>query len=197
MGQMNRNAAYIYEVDGHTPWEKLRVIRNFLSNRRIALATTNLGVEHSKAKAAQDPDSFEAKSFFIGLDEIVKDIEACEREIAYLESLETELASITEPTRIVGMSDEEMYEINFFDEVVERDAFRAKSEILSIGQIQPETMKCILKNERLAQKLVTDGLLAPNALALIQKPLNTLALSSVTLGSLTNDAKQIPHHTQQ
>ena len=50
MSQMNRNAAYVYDVDGLTVWEKLRVIRGFLLDRQTELKLSKLKHEDTKKK---------------------------------------------------------------------------------------------------------------------------------------------------
>lgn len=50
MSQVNHNYSYVFEIDGHTPWERLRVVRNFMSDRRKALALTELAQTSAKNK---------------------------------------------------------------------------------------------------------------------------------------------------
>lgn len=38
MSQVNHNYSYVYEIDGNTPWERLRIVRNFITDRTKALA---------------------------------------------------------------------------------------------------------------------------------------------------------------
>lgn len=45
MSQVNHNYSHIFETDGHTPWEKLRVMRNFLTDRQKALKIAELSQE--------------------------------------------------------------------------------------------------------------------------------------------------------
>lgn len=42
MSQVNHNYSYIFEVDGYTVWERLRIIRNFMTDRRQALELAEL-----------------------------------------------------------------------------------------------------------------------------------------------------------
>lgn len=45
MSQVNHNYSHIFETDGHTPWEKLRIMRNFLTDRQKALKIAELSQE--------------------------------------------------------------------------------------------------------------------------------------------------------
>lgn len=50
MSQVNHNYSYVFEIDGHTPWERLRVVRNFITDRRKALALAELAQTSTKNK---------------------------------------------------------------------------------------------------------------------------------------------------
>ena len=41
MSQQNHNASYLFEIDGLTTWERLRVVRNFLEDRAWNLNNTS------------------------------------------------------------------------------------------------------------------------------------------------------------
>jgi hypothetical protein len=174
MGQLNRNAAYIYDVDGHTPWERLRVIRTFLRDRRKALALAELSLEEMHSKTIESLDSFSARRAKIEEESLLPDVEDCRREIVFLEGLEQELVRATEPTRVPGATDEEMYELNFFNEVVERDVFKVKVDLAALRYVRPETMQSVLRNprtiERLAQEQLITGDLGAMALPLFNQP---------------------------
>ena len=47
MSRVNHNAQYIYDLEGETVWEKLRVIRNQLSQRKLAYKLAELNKEKS------------------------------------------------------------------------------------------------------------------------------------------------------
>lgn len=50
MSQVNHNYSYVFEIDGHTVWERLRNIRNFKSDREKALALAELSMEEFAVK---------------------------------------------------------------------------------------------------------------------------------------------------
>lgn len=173
MGQLNRNAAYIYDVDGHTPWERLRVIRSFLKDRRRALALAELAITEERANVEKDPSSFSSRRALLEQEFSRSDLEDCRREIAFLEGLERELIEVTEPTRVAGATDEEMYELNFFNEVVERDVFKVKVDLAALNHVQPSTMQSVLRNPRTIERLEQEKLLTGNLGALVLPTFNT------------------------
>jgi hypothetical protein len=79
-----------------------------------------------------------------------------------------------EKTRIPGKTDDEMYEINFFDELKLRLVRQAQSQILSGGRLAEETARRILKHKPALQLCIKQGLLSENALQIAS--VNTSAL---------------------
>lgn len=107
---MNRNAAYVYDVDGLTTWEKLRVIRGFLLDRQTELKLSKLRYEDTKKKMLElDEDNLDRIEFFIRESFMLDIIDDCEREVKFLEEYEKQLAEEAEKTRIEGKSDKDMY----------------------------------------------------------------------------------------
>lgn len=162
MSQLNRNLNYLTVVDGVTPWEKLRVIRNFLRDRRIAFEIAKLNVE--KSEATLDKNSWQWKEHLIMLPQILGNIEDAKREIKFLEEIEQRLIPIAEAERIPGKTDEEMYEINYVKECAEKLAFEATAERASVGYITTGTMKQIICNPVALQRVIELKLLVPEAL---------------------------------
>jgi hypothetical protein len=166
MSQVNRNFNYLTVVDGHTVWERLRVIRNFLSDRRKALKIADLKIE--KFEATKDTmsiwDKKEAEILNADHDDLVND---CIDEIAFLEQLEVMLAIEAEKERVPGKTDREMYEFNFVRESQVRLVELVKSEMLSIGQITPMTMRSVMKNPSVVPQLVELKLMGDGAHELI------------------------------
>lgn len=162
MARVNHNAQYIYDVDGETVWEKLRVIRGMLQDRKISLALARL--KQQRSEATLDPDSWEYKEYLILRDQTQDLIQDCENEIEFLTEFEKALATEAEKTRIAGKTDDEMYEINFFDELKMRLVRSAEAQILANGRMQEDTIKRILKNRPALQICIDKGLLDANAL---------------------------------
>jgi len=168
MSRVNHNAQYIYEIDGETIWEKLRVIRNMLNDRKRSLALANLNKEEMLLK---DKNSFEYKKYLIDKehqDELIKD---CENEIEFLTEFESYLAKEAEKTRIPGKTDDEMYEINFYLELQTRLVRRAQAQIISHGRIEVETLQRILKNPSALKVCIDTGLLSAEVFKLTNEKL--------------------------
>jgi len=91
------------------------------------------------------------------------------REIAFLKELEAKLAVDAEKTRIVGKSDDEMYEINFYEELIQQQLLTVQSEVLTIGRVSAETMKSLIKNPAAMKRVIERGLIGfdENTLKLI------------------------------
>jgi hypothetical protein len=158
MGQMNHNAAYIYSVDGVTVWERLRVVRNFLSERKKALALA----EYSFEKISSNISTLEGREKFTAILEtpdLVDNIEYCQDEIKFLELIEKKLSDKAEETRIHGKTDKEMYEINYFLELETRILNKAKAEILTENRIRPETLLEVIKCPPALMELEKTGLI--------------------------------------
>jgi hypothetical protein len=175
MSQVNHNYDYIYAVDGFTAWERLRVIRNFLNDRRKALRIARLSQEKFEAtKATMDEwDLKEAEILNEDQESLIQD---CVDEIEFLEKFEAELVSLAEQERIPGKSDREMYELNFAKEARTRLAFKANSEIVSVGHVSPETMRAVLRDQQVVQLLLDQGVINPEALPLFERSTPQLAL---------------------
>lgn len=160
MSQMNRNAAYVYDVDGLTVWEKLRVIRGFLLDRQTELKLSKLKHEDTKKKMLKlDESDFERVEFFIREPFMLDIIDDCEREVRFLEEYEKQLAEEAEKTRIVGKSDKDMYELNFLEEKIQRLILKVQSEVYTLGVASPDTMQKLLKCRPALQRVAEHGLI--------------------------------------
>lgn len=163
MAQMNRDASYITVVDGLTPWEKLRNIRSFLSERRLALGTIKIKAKYDdlskltdKEKELRELYNEQSKGLLID----------AENEINFLENLEKELIKITEPTRISGKNDREMYEINYYEELIQMHLIDIKADVISQGRVSPGTMKVLLRNPKTIVRAVKLGYIPEEMLKL-------------------------------
>jgi hypothetical protein len=172
MSRVNHNAQYIYDLQGETPWEKLSSVRNQLKQRKLAYELTKLRTE--KAETTLDKNSFEYREYLLNKELTEENIQDCVNEIEFLTEFEAALAVEAEKTRIPGKTDDEMYEINFFDELKLRLVRQAHSQILSNGRLAEETASRLLKNKPALQLCVEQGLLSENALQIAN--VNTTAL---------------------
>lgn len=163
MSQVNHFAAYIYEVDGLTPWEKLRNIRNFLEDRRHAYLVNKDALEKLDENP-QTPTEIELHEFELARSKSL--MEDCEIEIEFLEKAEKELMEQCEKTRVEGKTDKEMYEINFYEEMTARNVLKAKSEIASLGHMTPTTMEAVIRHKPTALALNNLGFITDKVLEL-------------------------------
>jgi hypothetical protein len=183
MSRGTHNANYLYDVDGETVWEKLRVIRNFLRDRKSALAENQLNIEEKQEKMQKmDENSFEYRRYILSKTNLDYLMEETISEIDFLEKFEKYLSEEAEKTRIPGKTDEEMYEINFFDELKIRLVRRAQMQFISTGCVEPDTLLRIAKNKPALQLAIDTGLLNQSVLGFI----DTLPMLEHTIPLLEN-----------
>lgn len=167
MSRSNHNANYIYDVDGETVWEKLRVIRNFLQEKKLNLSVSQL---HQSKCESLKIDSFEYKEYMIYSEQRTQLMNELCDEIKFLEEFESYLSAEAEKTRVPGKSDEEMYEINYFDELVTRLVKKAQAQFISSGSIDPDTMLRLMKNKPALNICISQGMLTDEVRKFIETP---------------------------
>lgn len=159
MSQVNRNSAYLFEVDGFTVWEKLKNIRDFLGDRERALAISKIALEESDAEMSEGLMSrFDKRRAEVLRPHTVDIIDDCEREVSFLRELESRLAVEADKTRIKGKSDKDMYEINHFEEYTQKLLHRAQAETLANGRVSTDTMKYLLRDGYSLQRCIDSGI---------------------------------------
>ena len=161
MSRVNHNANYIFDVDGETVWEKLRTIRGMLDDRRRAYQIALLKQEQAEAEseAKKEEDIYKYREYLINKDFQLSLIEDCKNEVEFLEKFETYLTQEAEKTRIPGKTDDEMYELNFFQELKTRLVRKAQAQIISTGRIQEDTLLRLMKNNDALDACIQQGLL--------------------------------------
>ena len=171
MSQQNHNASYLFEIDGLTTWERLRVVRNFLEDREIALALAELPSDDTKELSKRE--LAEAKIY---AKQKVKNIQNAIDEIKFLKEFESTLIVLAEQTRVAGKTDEEMYELNYFEELIERQLLKVKSEIMSLGHVTPATFEMLMKSPPTMDIVVKLGILSEQVVLMVD---NGRSLSSI------------------
>ena len=171
MARLNHNVNYIYDVDGETVWEKLRIIRGMLEDRKRAFQLAVLNKEESEKKFENDKESVEYKKWLINKDFNDSLIEDCANEVKFLETFESFLTTEAEKTRISGKTDDEMYEINYFHEMEVRLVRKAQAQVASNGRINEELMLRLMKNKPALQLCVQQGLLVQDIFNYVDTPL--------------------------
>lgn len=168
MSQLNRNAAYIYEVDGLTVWEKLRVLRGFLVERNRSLRLSEYRY-NKQVKSLKEGTCEEPEKVAIEIEEMPELHQDCKDEIAFLEKSIAALEVAAEKTRIAGKTDREMYEINFFSEHTTRLVFNAMAEVASCGRVSTETMKYLMRNRSAMYVLIDKNILDKKVLDFVEE----------------------------
>lgn len=189
MAQLNRNANYLYTIDGNTIWERLRNVRNFLSDRKLAKEMTDLSVEKLKRLKSELPNitdldrEFEIREALIQETQLLDNLNDCIREIKFLEELESKYLQEAEKSRIIGKTDEEMYEINYFDELATIHLLDIHSQLMTTGAITSEMLKTLFRNPYSMQKAIEFKLIDPN--------LNVDLIGLSVVGNISKNEQQL------
>lgn len=190
MAQVNRNFAYLTDVDGLTIWERLRVIRGFLLDRQKALKVAEISeAKFEEEKLTMDKwELAEAEVMRSDYSELIQD---CRDEIEYLVKLEKRLAEAAEPLRVKGKSDREMYELNYPEEARARTIEQAKADVMAFGNISSDTAKRFLRDPIALTQAFQLGLIKSevydNLMRLEQPSAQNFILSSQP------EFKELPH----
>ena len=170
MARVNHNVNYLFDVDGETVWEKLRVIRAMLLDRQISLNINNLK-EEIRSNQVLDTSTYRYKKQMVYQelnDGLKQDVI---NEIKFLTEFEEYLSTEAEKTRIDGKTDDEMYEINYFEEMRVRLVRRAQAQVISNGRINEELLLRLMKNRSAMDTCIEQGLLNKEALSVVNTPL--------------------------
>jgi len=177
--KVNSEFAYITVVNGLTPWERIRTIRNFIEDRTIALTIKDtISVKVDAAKAELEAWEYEMSRDDIGtkdkllakakyLEALAKRMEneafaaqqkdgydKLDEELAFLIKYEKELANICENTRLPGKTDSEMYELNKPLEDLMRHTKAVEVDILSkVLQLSRDVVENGIKNPLFYNKM--------------------------------------------
>lgn len=170
MARVNHNANYLFDVEGETVWEKLRVIRGMLVERELTLKTISLNNEDFEKKE-HDVSSLKYKKYLIHKDFNESLVQDAKNEVEFLKEFVAYLEKEAEKTRIPGKTDDEMYEINFFEEMRVRLVRRAQAQIISCGRIQEDLMLRLMKNKSALNTCIEQGLLTSDVVAVVDTPL--------------------------
>lgn len=168
MAQLNRNANYLFTIDGNTVWERLRNVRNFLNDRKNAEKVANLQIEKLERleEMLKQPDidiekEYEIKESLVLKGELEENLVYCQDEVKFLTDLESTIAAEAEKTRIPGKTDKEMYEINYYDELATIHMIDAKTQLMTTGTITPDLMRTFMRNQYSLTKAIDCGILDP------------------------------------
>ena len=175
--KVNSGFNYRYQVEGNTPWEKIKTLKGFLEGRVRAAALEQVAelkyqakleeIEHLKEVGAArhlillaQAELVETESFRISEKEA---FELNRQEIAILEKLLAELYAIAEPTRIAGYTDDQMFEANAANEFTVWIAREIHAELLATGHPSPAKIRNAMLYPAAFESLQKIGLIPAQA----------------------------------
>lgn len=167
--RVNHEANYKYSIDALTPWERLRVVRNFLNERKEQLEVAEIGLEVTKRKLSElenDEDWYkqmEAKKIKAQMGTSVGVIEKARDEVEFLERYHQECIEAAEPTRIPGYSDEEMFEYNYENELIEKHIHSLKADLIAFGRPSTSTAKALMQMPPAIDRCIEIGIMGRDA----------------------------------
>jgi hypothetical protein len=201
---MNSEFNYRYQVIGHTVWEKIKTLKNFLEGRKRAMATEQIGdlkvqavyeeLKHAEATNAPLHTILRLKADIAEIEAskatTTHIYELTRREIANLEKLLAELYELAEPTRIEGYDDDQMFELNAANEFTMMIAKEIQCEIIANGRPSPAKLLNAMSNPYTFAAIKSIGLI-PNDVPLLEASVDPLQISLTPVNKLT----EINHNT--
>ena len=171
--KFNSEFNYRYQVIGETPWEKIKTLKGFLEGRKRAAVMEQVSNKKYEAKCAElqyikennglrhvilnlEAEILEIESHRVTSDEA---FELNRQEIKILEKLLAELYEIAEPTRILGNTDEEMFEENAANEFTVMIGKEIQAEIIANGRPSPAKLRNAMSNPHTWAALKQVGLI--------------------------------------
>jgi hypothetical protein len=171
--KLNTEFNYRYQVEGNTPWEKIKQLKGFLEGRKRAAALQKVSelkyqallmeIEHLKASGAlpyvilqREADLLETNSFKETEEEA---FELNRQEIKIIEKVMAELYEIAEPTRIPGYTDEQMFEVNAANEFTAMIGKEIYAEMVANGRPSAAKVRNAMSNPYTLTALKKAGLL--------------------------------------
>ena len=189
--KFNSEFNYRYLVNGETPWEKIKILKGFLEGRKRAACLEEVAAKKRLAKELElencknnnalphvilnlEAELLESKSFDEGQNEAW---ELNRQEIAFLESFLAELYEVAEPTRILGYTDEQMFEANAAYEFTVMLGKEIQAEIIANGRPSPAKLRNAMSNPYTFETLKRVGLVPQEAVLLDTTVTNPLELA--------------------
>lgn len=160
----NFQIEYFILSDAYSAWEKYRVLEELRLDRKTALKTVKAAHFRQQAKIAAVKEAKKGRAKYeceADLAEMEASLEIVERDIVfaqqeydfiiqYINALRPELES----TRIVGFTDEDMFQTVQQNEWLERLKSRAKNEMICTGTLNPETLRVMMSHPQYKDELL-------------------------------------------
>jgi hypothetical protein len=179
--KLNTEFNYRYQVIGETVWEKIKTLKGFLEGRRRAAVLQQVSelryrakleeIENLKANNALSHLILMAQADLVEIESIrATEKEAYDlnnQEIEILERLLDEYYQIAEPTRILGYSDEQMFEANAANEFTAVIGKEIYAEIIATGRPSPAKLRNAMSNPVTWNALQQIGLIPKESALLV------------------------------
>lgn len=175
--KLNTEFNYRHQVQGETIWEKIKTLRGFLEGRIRAAALEKVADKKYQAKKAKlaylragglEHEILELEAEIIELESFLPaQVEAFilnTEEIAMLARLLKEAYEIAEPTRILGYSDEQMFEVNAENEFTVWCAKEIQAEIIANGRPSPARIRNAMSSPATFNAMKLAGLIPAETL---------------------------------
>lgn len=196
MARLNSEFNYRYQVIGETVWAKIKTLQEFLGGRKRAAVLEQVAALKYQAKLAelQDLKTNNARpSLILNLEAEIIELESFHEvqaesfrqnleEIACLEALLKEYGEIAEPTRIMGYTDEQMFEANAVNEFTAVVGREIQAEIIANGRPSPAKLLNAMSNPHTFAALQDAGLI-PKEAVLVSPNNDPLRVSLIAPGS--------------
>ena len=157
---LNTEFNYRYQVIGSTPWEKLKTLKGFLEGRKRAAALEEVSklkyeaklaeLEHLKETNAPKHQILNLQAEIVEIESVQEDqahaFELNRTEIKILERLISELYEECEQTRILGYTDDQMFEANAATEFAVTVLREIQAEIIANGKPSPAKLLNAMSN---------------------------------------------------
>ena len=187
--KLNSEFNYRYQVEGNTPWAKIKHLHGFLEGRKTAARLEEAAklsyqarlaeIEYLKANNTPEYIILDKQVELIHM-EAMKETERHGfelnlQEIEILEKLLAELYEIVEPTRLkhpdgTPYTDEQMFELNEANEFTAMIGKEIYSEIVALGRPSPAKVRNAMSNPYTLKALQECGLLPEQVLYLEGSP---------------------------
>jgi hypothetical protein len=162
---LNSEFNYRYQVNGETPWEKLKHLQNFLEGRKRAAALEEVAslkrqAKHSELQSLKENNAL--PHLILNLQAEIIEMESTQedqrhnfdlnrKEIQILNKLIDEIYLVVEPTRMkhgdgTPYTDDEMFEANAANEFTVMIGKEIQAEIVAMGRPSPAKLRNAMSN---------------------------------------------------
>lgn len=180
MAKLNSEFNYRYQVIGETVWAKIQTLQGFLGGRKRAAVLEEVAELKYRAKLAEMKHLKEIDALphiILNLAAEILELESFHEvqaesflqnkdEIACLERLLAEYYIIAEPTRILGYTDDQMFEANAANEFTAVVGREIQSEIIANGRPSPAKLHNAMSSPHTFRALQEAGLIPKEAVLL-------------------------------